>query len=35
VKRASAAPARPKPVKRRYGTNRSVQMLFLHPLGRM
>ena len=35
VKRASAAPPRPKPVKRRYGTNRSVQMLFLHPLGRM
>lgn len=35
VKRTWAAPARPKPVKRRYTSQRSVQMLFLHPLGRM
>jgi hypothetical protein len=35
VKRSWAAPARPKPVKRRYTSQRSVQMLFLHPLGRM
>jgi hypothetical protein len=35
VKRSGAAPARPKPVKRRYSSQRSVQNLFLHPLGRM
>lgn len=35
VKRTWAAPSRPKPVKRRYSSQRSVQMLFLHPLGRM
>lgn len=34
VKRTWAAP-RPKPVKRRYSSQRSVQMLFMHPLGRM
>lgn len=35
VKRTWAAPSRPKPAKRRYASQRSVQMLFLHPLGRM
>ncbi|PPD06161.1 MAG: hypothetical protein CTY28_14665 [Hyphomicrobium sp.] len=35
VRRNWAAPARPKPVKRRYSSQRTVQMLFLHPLGRM
>ena len=34
VKRSWVAP-RPKPVKRRYSSQRSVQMLFMHPLGRM
>lgn len=33
VKRAWTPP--PKPVKRRYSSSRSVQQLFLHPLGRM
>ncbi len=35
VRRNAAAPQRPKPIKRRYATSRSVQSLFLHPLGRM
>ncbi len=34
VKRSWVAP-RPKPAKRRYSSQRSVQMLFMHPLGRM